>query len=722
MPRRKLPQLVIVIALGVAGALLAAPAAEARITKVQVTTLESPTFGGHAWPDVGQYEKLVGKAFGEVDPLDPKNALIVDIQLAPRNARGNVEYSFDFYILKPIDLSKGADRVMYEPPNRGGKTWASLGRFPGGNDPGSVTDPAVLANAFLMPRGYTMVWSGWDKSAGTSTANFNITITLPIAKNPDGSSITGPAYEYIVTSGASFTLSYPAATLDKTKATLTHRVHLNDVPDVIPATGWNYNASGTAISLASGNFVNNDIYEFSYTAKDPSVNGLGFAAVRDWNAWLKYEAKDDAGTPNPLNGHVKRIYTEISSQPGRLLNDFRHLGFNQAENGKKVFDGHMQWIAAGDGINMNYRFSQPGRTERNRQDHLYVEGVFPFANVMTHDPITGKTDSRYARCEKTGTCPKGVEIYSANEYWVKPASLLHTNPQGTHDLPDSPFTRNYFISSHQHGTGNGASKGNCQQFLNPLNSAPVQRALFIALDAWATHHREPPDSRVPTLRHGTMVPPLPQSRVGFPNIPGVTYTGLQTTRYLLDYGPHYYETGIATINPPLITPPYQNNPHNGPIYPSYVPTTDRDGNDIAGVRLVDVTVPLATYTGWALRAGPQANDGCEGSGQMIPFPKTKADRLAAGDPRRSVEERYPTFQHYRHKIVHAIREMVEDRLMLCEDAGSEFDRLIANGLDKGVPPATASDVTTAPELCPRHHERDEHDGHDKDHHDHWDDD
>ncbi|HXA12425.1 MAG TPA: hypothetical protein VNW93_09615, partial [Mycobacterium sp.] len=436
--RRQRDLRAVLLWLGVCGGsvLALATPTEARITKVQITSMESPTFGGYSWPGVGQYEKLVGKAFGEVDPTDPNNAIIVDIALAPRNARGYVEYTFDFYILKPIDLAKGAHKMMYEPPNRGAKTWANFARVTAGNDPGSITDPAVLANAFLMPRGYTMVWSGWDKSAGTSTANFNATITLPIARNPDGSSITGPAYEYIVTSGTSFALSYPAAVTDKTKATLTHRVHLNDPPVVIPASGWEYaNAGLTAIRLlpAGTPFVANDIYEFSYTAKDPSVNGLGFAAVRDWNAWLRYDDADDVGTANPLAGDVKRIYTEVFSQPGRMLNDFRHLGFNQAENGQKVFDGLMQWIAAGDGINMNYRFSQPGRTERNRQEHLYVEGVFPFANVKTTDPITGATDSRYARCRATGTCPLAVEIYSANEYWVKAASLLHTDPTGTRD-------------------------------------------------------------------------------------------------------------------------------------------------------------------------------------------------------------------------------------------------------------------------------------------------
>src|SRR5262245_26167369 len=232
--------------------LVAASAADARITKLTIVAKESPTFGGHTFPGVGQYEKLAGKAYGELDPNDPKNAVIVDIKLAPRNARGKVEYAFDFYILKPIDLSKGNHRVMYEPPNRGRKTYASLARFNGGNDPGSLTDPIALANAFLMPRGYTLVWSGWDASAGNNGSGFNTRIGGPagpntplvVATGPGGSVITGPAFEYIVTSGnASFPLTYPAATLDKSQAVLTHRIHLDDVPMVVPSSGWTYNAT-----------------------------------------------------------------------------------------------------------------------------------------------------------------------------------------------------------------------------------------------------------------------------------------------------------------------------------------------------------------------------------------------------------------------------------------------------------------------------------------------
>jgi len=727
-----------VLALATVG-LIATPLAEARITRIEITTTESPTFGGFSWPGVGQYEKLVGKAFGEVNPHDRQNRDIVDIELAPRNARGNVEYSFNFYILKPLDLKKGSGKMMYEPPNRGGKTWTALGRVTGGgDDPGSITDPVVLANAFLMPRGYTLVWSGWEDLGTLDTlnasANFPVAKFPPTASNPTGT-ITGPSYEYIVVGAptASVALTYAAATLDKTKATLTHRVHLDDAPQIVPASGWNYNADGTAISLAGASFVANDIYEFAYTAKDPKVLGLGFAAVRDWMEFLRYKRRDDDGKDNPLAGAIKRVYTEISSQPGRFLNDFRHLGFNETEGGKKAFDGHMQWIAAGNGINMNYRFSQTGRTERNRQNHLYIEGRFPFANVSTFDPITRSVDSRNARCEKTDTCAFGVEIYSGNEYWVKAASLLHTTPDGRRDLPDSPFARNYFMSSMRHGTGNAGTdaapnRGLCQQRDNPLNSAPVQRALFIALDEWATEGRKPPHSRVPRLKDGTLVPPLPQSGMGFPNIPSpfadtggpfVTYTGLKTTRYHFDYGLGFYETGIATINPPtfpFLTPHYQDDARNGPIYPSFIPKTDSDGNDIAGVRLADVTVPLATYTGWALRRGAQANDGCEANGQFIPFAMTEADRAAKNDPRPSVAARYPTFADYHDKVRAALNDMVEDRLLLCEDAAFEENRLMQAGLTRGVPAPAGGvlpAVQTLPACEPKPHHHHDHD-HDHD--------
>jgi len=694
--------------LGLAGlmattVLTAASTAHARITKITIVN-SGIAFGGFSFPLVGQYEFITGVASGEVDPKNPQNAIITDIALAPRNANGNVVYQHNFYILKPVNLSQGNHKMMYEPPNRGRKTYQDLNNTPsGGNDPAAIIDPAVLQDSFLWPRGYTTVWSGWENNLGPLNG-LTATAVLPVAVGQGNSTITGPGYEYIVTGNATFQLAYPAASglQGPPNAVLTHRIHLDDKPDEVPTSGWAYtDASNTAIRLTSGNFVNNDIYEFSYIAKNPTVNGLGLAAIRDFNAFLRNAKADDFGTPNPLAGDVQRIYTETSSQPARTLNDFVHLGFNEDEQHHKVFDAMLQWIGAGDGLNMNYRWSQTKRTERNRQEELYLEGLYPFANVPTFDPISNTSDWRYKTCEQTHTCPLAMEFYSANEYWVKAGSLMSTDPSGRFDLPDHPLARLYLLASKQHGgAGDPKSRGNCQQFLNPLDSAPVQRALWTAMDEWSSHGVAPPDSRVPRLDNGTLVPPLPQSGVGFPHIPGVTYTGLKTTRYRFNYGPDFYQTFIPTVNPPVITPPYEDNLANGPIYPSYVPKTDTDGNDIAGIRLPELTVPLATYTGWGLRSGIWANDGCEASGQYIPFAATKAARIASGDPRPSVEERYPSYPEYRHKVINAVDELVRRRFLICDDTQDIVNRLLQAGLSAGVPSPKPNQDTTAPDPVP----------------------
>ena len=304
-----------VCALTVACLTLAAAPAQARVKKIQVTTKESPTFGGYSWPGVGQYRENRRKGVRRARSQRSEKRCHRRSAARAEECQRQSKVLVRLLHLKPIDLTKGNHKMLYEPPNRGGKTIAALNRGVGGNDPGSVTDPALLANAFLMPQGYSISFSGWDLAAGTSSANFNTTITLPIARNPDGSPITGPSYKYIVNAGAWSALTYPTAALDQSKATLTHRVHLDDTPQVVPASGWQYDANGTTISLlpAGTSFVPNDIYEFTYTAKNPTVNGVGFAAVRDWNAWLRSAAKDDDATANPLAGDITRIYTEVSS-------------------------------------------------------------------------------------------------------------------------------------------------------------------------------------------------------------------------------------------------------------------------------------------------------------------------------------------------------------------------------------------------------------------------
>lgn len=693
--KRKLVSLGVACALAASGTMLVVPNADARVTKINITTHESPTYGGFSFPGVGQYEKIAGTMTAEISPTDAHNAGIVDLALAPRLPDGNVQYSFAFYILKPIDLTKGNHKIFYEAPNRGGKLSGTFNQTTGGNDPATTSNPG---GAFLNPQGYTLAYSGWDQAAGQNSAAFNSTITLPVAHNPDGTSITGPVYDYIENDNATTmtsTLTYTPNSLDQTQAQLTVKAHLNDVATVIPASGWAYTKvttgvitnDGTAIQLlpAGTAFAQGSIYEMTYIGKDPTVNAVGFAAVRDFASFLRYATADDAGTPNPMAGDVQRIYTYTVSQPTRMLNDFVSLGFNADESNRKVFDGMDMWIGAADGINMNLRFSQPGRTERNRQHHLYQEGVFPFANTMMTDPITGKTDSRYAKCTASNTCPVAVEIYSANEYWVKAASLFHTDPAGTVDVAPNPITPIYFMSSHQHGTGNGAAKGACQQFQNPIDSTPVHRALLVAMDQFINNGTPMPPSMLPTFASGTLVTPATVVSK-FPKIPGVTVTGLESTRYLFNYGPRLAQ-GIMDINPPVITIPYENNPLNGKIYPSFVPMVDADGNDVAGFKMPEVAVPLATYTGWALRSAAFGlNDGCEGTGQQIAFPVTAAARIAAGDPRLSIEERYGSFSGYYYTLLFAIDNMVAQRMLLPADAATAFNAGLVRVLNTGFVP------------------------------------
>ncbi|WP_332369716.1 alpha/beta hydrolase domain-containing protein [Spirosoma telluris] len=265
--------------------------------------------------------------------------------------------------------------------------------------------------------------------------------------------------------------------------------------------------------------------------------------------------------------------------------------------------------------------------------------------------------------------PKVFEVNSANEYWVKAASLLHTDPKGN-DLPDPEHVRFFLVSGAQHGTGNSTSRGMCQQFQNPTNADPLLRALFLALDDWVTKGIEPPKSAIPKRSDGTAVVAIPQvgsqtgvvsqTALGWPSIPGVTYTGLITTRYQLDFGTSYSQ-GILTNYPPTLS--------DRPVYVNFVSKVDLDGNEVAGIRLPPVAVPIATTTGWALRsAGYGENEGCEGSGQSIPFKATKAERIAANDPRLSVEERYQTHDGYVTAVKNSVNELVKQRLLLPDDA------------------------------------------------------
>ncbi len=636
---------------------------QARIIRIEIISRESPCFEGRIFGAAGAYEKLRGKAYGEIDPTLPQNAVITDIGLAPRNIRGMVEYSMDIYLLRPLNPAAGNHKLFAEIPNRGGKLFGGLNNSSGGNDPSTS---AQAGQAFLLNQGYTLTWCGWDISA--VVGNNNLTITVPVAKNPDGGVITGPSYEYISFDNektTSYTLAYPAATPDRSKARLTFRPSLEAPAVKLADSAWEYVNDRTIRLLPAGTaFKQSAIYEFSYTAMNPLVAGLGLAATRDYISFLRREA----GSANPLAGQIRYTFSFAVSQPARYMNDFQTLGFNEDEKGRPVFDGIENWLGGGSGVGINYRFAQPGRTERNRQNHLYPEGIFPFAYPLLTDPYTGRKGGRLVRETATHTLPKVMEINSANEYWAKAASLLHTDLTGR-DLPDPENVRFYLVSGAQHGTGNSGSTGVNQQLQNPTNAEPLLRALWITLDEWVTKGVRPPDSRVPCLSAGTaavavtrpgfLTGTVDRSSLGWPDIPGVTYTGLITVRYCFDFGDRFSE-GILTKFPPSLSV--------GRVYPNFVSKVDADGNEVAGVRLPPVAVPIATTTGWALRrSGFSEGDGGESSGQFIPFQKTKAARVSAGDPRLSLEERYGTHAFYVEAVARAAKELAAERLLLEED-------------------------------------------------------
>lgn len=644
--------------------LAGADPAAARITKITITAVTSPAFEGRSFGTVGSYDRLVGRVTGEVDPADPHNAVITDIALAPRNARGMVEYETDVLLLRPTDGAKANRRLWYELSNRGRVlSFAQFNDAAETNTPGSKASDA--GNGFLMRKGYNVLISGWDISAPGGS----FTMKSPVAVRPDGSPITGPSLEeFVIEDGktTSAPLTYPAASLDKSRATLTMRERYDDAPTVLPADGWDYaNDAGTTIRLAGrAPFQQGMLYEFTYPAKNPMVAGLGFAAVRDLAAFLRNAGTDDAGNANPLAGAIDKIYTACVSQPCRTMHDFVWLGFNADEQGRKVVDGVVNWVGGATGIFMNYRFAQPFRTHRQHIGRHFPEFQVPFTNQVVHDGPTATTDGRLKRCSETGTCPLIFEVNSENEYWSKNMALLHVDAAGR-DIGEPDNVRAYLVASTPHGGGvPNSGKGYCRLERNPLVGNAVLRALLVDMDEWASKDVAPPPSRLPRRADGTLTTSA-QGDVGYPPIPNVTYNGRMHTGDLWDFGPDAAKGILTTLPPRLVGTPY----------PALVPKTDGDGNDVAGIRLPEIAVPVATYNGWGQRA---SGDGCDHYGQVIPFAATKSERLAANDPRPSLEERYATHDDYVAAVTAAAEKLKAERFLLTEDVARYRDKAEAS--------------------------------------------
>jgi alpha/beta hydrolase family protein len=668
---------------GVAVALvLAAAPADARITRIEITRVESPTFGGASFGAVGTYDKLVGRAFGEVDPRDRDNAGIQDLELAPRNPRGNVEYSMDIYILTPHDRARGNATIFYDAVNRGNKVVLGLFNFGavGGNEPTAAGD------GFLQSQGYTVVWSGWQ--ADVAAGGGRMTLSVPVAHRRDGAEITGRVRgEYIVTaptstqnlSSGTFTglthTSYETVSLDNHGAVLTMRIKEGDARVPVADADWAFadctttpfpgTPSTTQICLRNG-FDTDHIYELLYTAKNPTVLGLGFAATRDLIAFLRHARHDDAGTPNPLAGSIRTALAHGTSQAGRFLRTFVLLGFNRDERGGSVFDGMNPHLAS-QLLPMNVRFGQPGRAYGQHEDHLYPTAQPPFSYGDSVDDIARDAGGILDSCRRTHSCPRIIHTVSSTEYWQGRMSLDTTDVHGRFDLRQPGDVRLFHFAGTQHVPAGVPAAGICQQLSNPNLYQHGLRALLVALRGWVVDGAEPPASLVPTLRSGTLVESAQRS-IGWPDIPGVTYSGILDGLHLVDYGRAFdidRESGI-------VDEPPRSAGHAA--YRVLVPRVNSDGNEVAGLRGVGLEAPLGTYTGWNLRrAGFAEGEECGLTGSFIPFARTRAERDTSGDPRLSLEERYRDHAGYVAAVRAAAARLVAAHLLLQADA----DTLIA---------------------------------------------
>lgn len=647
--------------------------AEARVTRVVLETGATPIQNGKAFGAVGPYEMLRGRIYGELDPNDAHNRIITDLALAPRNARGLVEYSATFLLQKPVDMSKANGVLLYAVANRGNRITASAFGVAG-----------ETGEEFLFQRGYVILHSGWQGDLAARAEGE--TLSVPVAKNPDGSSITGQvlARFFNMPKGA-LTLPLPvahtAAELDTTKALLTRRAAEEAAVIPLASHEWAFaDCSQTPFPgvpdanklCVKGGFDPAYLYELSYTAKDPLVLGIGFAATRDINSFFRYATKDDAGWANPLAQRITHAIAQGISQSGNFIKTFIHLGFNQDEAKRRVWDGANDHIA-GRQMALNIRFAHPSGAA-----NLYEPGSEAalwwgeYTDKLRGRPTNGKPASMLDRCRATKSCPKIFETFGSAEFWGLRMSPNLVGTSAETDIPLPANVRRYYFPGTTHGGGRGgfsttssagsSGTGACSLPANQNPQADAMRALLVALTDWVVKDAAPPASQFPTLAAGQLAPPNPAS-LGFPAIPGVPLAGsLVNPFYDYDFGSQFNYvdlSGVLGAQPPRIRR----------VLPLLVPKTNADGNETSGVASALHQAPLGTYLGWNMtREGFYQGRVCSFTGGFVAFAKTKAERLAAGDPRLSLEERYRDHAGYVAAVRAATERLVAQRFLLTADA------------------------------------------------------
>ena len=671
-----------VVLAGLLGILAAIPA-DARVVRIEVERT-APYAGGKEFGDAGAFERLDGTVHMEVDPDDPLNAMIVNLDRAPRNDRGMVEFSAPFFLIKPVDMARGNRKLLYGINNRGNAIELPFQTFPSlspGADPES-------GDGLLFRLGYSFVDAGWAGDVTTTATRLGA--NLPVAVQADGSPIVSRTrIEYPLDPTAAGTVthtlplkgndrfsSYETADTDTAHSTLTVRDAIDGERRPVAADRWAFGTcpsgeaslspSTTDICLFDG-FDPDKVYELIYPAKDPWVMGLGYAVTRDVASFLRYETADDAGTPNPLAASadatgIRRAYGLGISSTGMYLRDWLYLGFNEDEAHRRVFDAVRIHIPGTHRLFANVEFSDPNIYSRqDRTSDFTSQSYPPLTYAVTTDPVTGVRDGILKR---PATDPLVFHVDTSNEFWQMKASLnVHDGHGDPVPIPDN--VRLYLLASHPHGGAAGvgrmpADRGACEYVTNTYRSAaPAMRALLVALDAWADHGIEPPPSSYPDVRRGTLASVDEVGRT-FPAIPGVAFPTRANGLHALDFGPTFGpQGGRQTVLPPT----------RGGSYRVLVPTTDRDGHDVAGIHTVDIAVPVGTNTGWNLHAaGPRGRDLCSLTGSFFPFARTRAERMANGDPRLSLEERYGDHAGFVAAVRRAAGESVARRLLLPEDA------------------------------------------------------
>ena len=633
------------------------------VTSFEITR-RSVVLDGRPFGAAGAYEKIVGVLRFGVDPTHPANQAIADIGLAPRSAEGLVESAADFYLLRPLDPERGKRRLLLDIPNRGRKV--ALGMF---NSTIRVPDPTTaedFGNGFLMRHGYTVAWCGWQHDVPRQDGL--LALTVPVARGENGL-IGGPVLcEWRPNSRVDtlpmadrYHIAQPTADLSDPTARLTVREHAGAPAVAIARTAWRF-ADATHVSLAGG-FEPGKIYELVYRAENPPLVGLGLLAVRDTAAWLR---SGSAAAGNPCAGELDHAYVIGVSQTGRFLRHLLYLGLNEDEAAGKVFDGVIAHIAGARRGEFNQRFGQPSLNATSS-----VGSLFPFTDASAVDRVTGKRGAQLARLEARGTVPKIVAVNTSAEYWRGDASLVHSDVDGTRDVAPHPQTRLYLFAGCQHTPGtlpppdadpNTGSRG--RHTFNVVDYAPLLRAVLMNLDRWVTDGAEPPVSAVPRLDDGTGVV-AETTRATFTRIPGARFPDRVERPRRLDFGPDI-DRGIVHELPPKIGAPFV----------SFVPSVDANGNDIPGIRPVELLAPLATFTGWNPRHPDQGVPGDLMSmlGSTLPFASTRAAREASGDPRASIDERYGSRAAYLERTREAANTLVAQRHMLAEDVDAVVER------------------------------------------------